>query len=110
ELRALALENRDRIHDAMCTASDEEAAGSIAANAARDLAERTAAATAELTRLKARAGDNAGKAKALGDGLKTNGAIVAAIARAEALGRDNPKLRAVVAELHRRRDRALAGG
>jgi hypothetical protein len=62
-----------------------------------------------MTRLKARAGDNAGKSKAMLDGLRATGAIVAAIGRAEALGRDNPKFRGVLAELGRRRDHALAG-
>ena len=108
ELRALALESRERVHEALCSTDDSGPGEAAAANAARDLAERTAAATAELTRLKAHAGDNASKTKAINDGLRTTGAIVAAIARGEALGRDNPKLRAVITELHRRRDRALA--
>jgi hypothetical protein len=112
ELRALALETRDRIHESLCAADDSElgdGAASIAANGAGELADRATAATTELTRLKARAGDNAAKSKLILDGLRTTGAIVAAIAHAEALGRDNPKFRAVLAELGRRRDRALAG-
>ncbi|MEO6774514.1 MAG: hypothetical protein ABI467_16095 [Kofleriaceae bacterium] len=112
ELRALALETRDRIHEALCTAGDSElgeGASSIAATAARDLVDRAPAATTEMARLEARAGDNAGKRKAILDGLRTTGAIVVAIGRDEALGRDNPRLRAVLAELHRRRARALAG-
>lgn len=112
ELRALALESRDRIHEALCTADDNalgEGASSIAATASRDLADRAAAATAEMNRLKGRARDNPGKTKAILDGLRATGAIVAAIGRDEALGRDNPRFRAVLAELHRRRDRALAG-
>lgn len=112
ELRTLALETRDRIHEALCAAADGalgEAASSIAANAASELADRATATTAEMNRLKARAHDNPGAAKAILDGLKTTGAIVAAIKRDEAGGRDNPRFRAVLAELHRRRDRALAG-
>jgi hypothetical protein len=112
ELRTLALENRDRIHEALCSADDSalgDGAASIAANGASELADRAAAATTEMARLKARAGDNAGKSKVILDGLRTTGAIVTAIARAEALGRDNPKFRAVLAELGHRRDRALAG-
>ncbi|HET9992760.1 MAG TPA: hypothetical protein VFQ65_29700 [Kofleriaceae bacterium] len=112
ELRALALETRDRIHEALCAAADGalgEGTSSIAANAASDLADRATATTAEMNRLKARAHDNPSASKAILDGIKTTGGIVAAIKRDEALGRDNPKLRAVLAELHRRRDRALAG-
>lgn len=108
ELRTLALESRERVHEALC-ANDESGPGeAAAASAARDLADRATAATAEMTRVKAHATDNAGKSKAILDGLRTNGAIVAAIARDEALGRDNPRLRAVLSELHRRRDRVFA--
>jgi len=109
ELRALALETRERIHEALCAADDSALGEAVAASAVRDLADRTAAASTELARLKARAADNAGKAKAILDGVKATGAIVTAIAHDEALGRDNPRLRAVLAELHRRRDKALAG-
>jgi hypothetical protein len=112
ELRALALEARDRIHEALCAADDgalDVGASSIATTAARDLVDRATAATGEMNRLKERARDNPGKTKAILDGVRTSGAIVTAIARDEALGRDNPKFRAVLAELHRRRDRAISG-
>ena len=112
ELRALALADRDRIHEALCAADDnalDTNASSIAATASRDLADRAAAAAVEMNRLKARAHDNPGKAKTILEGLRTTGAIVAAIDHSEARGRDNPRLLAVLTELHRRRDHTLAG-
>ncbi|MFT3694077.1 MAG: hypothetical protein QM831_13115 [Kofleriaceae bacterium] len=112
ELRGLALEHRERIHEALCHADDstiDTGAGSIAGNGSRELADRVASTTAEMTRIKGRAGDNAGKSKAILDGIKANGAILASIGHAEALGRDNPKLHAVMAEIHKRRDHAIAG-
>lgn len=112
EVRALALDARDRIHEALCKTDDAtigEGAGSIANSNVRELADRVASATAEMTRLKAHVADNPAKSKAILDGIKANGAIVAAIGRAEALGRDNPKFRAALAEIRKRREKALTG-
>ncbi len=111
-LRELAIKNREAVRDAICTTTDGalgDRAASVATSWSRDLAEQVAAASDEATRLGTHAADNAGRTRAIRDGLRANGAIVAAISRDEALGRQNPKLRAALAAISQRRDRVIAG-
>ena len=111
-LRDLAIKNRDAVRDAICKTNDgelDDRAASVATSWSRDLAEQAATATDEAARLRTRAADNAARAHAIRDGLRSNGAIVAAIARDEALGRENPKLRAALVAIGQRRDRAISG-
>ncbi len=111
-MRELAFKHRDAVRDAMCGAVDGALADDamrVASDWASDLADQTAAATAEATRLQAHAGDNPARARAIRDGLRSNGAIVAAVARDEALGRQNPKLRGILAAIAQRREHALSG-
>jgi hypothetical protein len=111
-MRELALKNREAVSTAMCGAVDSALADDamrVATDWAHDLAEATAAATAEAARLQAHAGDNPARARAIRDGLRSNGALVATVARDEALGRQNPKLRGLLAAIAQRREHALAG-
>jgi hypothetical protein len=111
-MRELALKNRAAVSAAMCGAIDGALADDamrVAADWAHDLADATAAAMAEATRLVAHANDNPARAKAVRDGVRSNTALVAAIARDEALGRQNPKLRGLLAMIAQRREHALAG-
>lgn len=106
-LRELALQGRTVLHDAICQATDGEVAsrvGAVASTWGRDLEDRTTEAIAEGSRL--RTGNHL--PRAISEGLKVAGAIVASIAREEGQGRANPRLVTALAVIAKRREHSLA--
>lgn len=105
-LRELALQGRKALRDAICQATDGEIAsrvGTVATNWTRDL--DTTAATAAANRLRT----DKHAPRAITDGLRVTGAIVASIARDEGQGRSNPRLVTALAAITKRRERSLTG-
>ena len=108
-LRELALQGRTSLRAAICEATDGEVAsrvGTVANTLGRDLGDRTSAATAEGNRLRTAADKHS--PRAIADGLRVTGALVASISRDESQGRSNPRLVAALAAITKRRDRGIA--